>query len=167
MGVHRTIKARGFTSPSSVGIPEAIAELRRLVQEAETLTDIGVYFDDVLVPQDAFMDAGEPAEHPVLVKLFTTILAVKVPKAKLIDQRVWRLREHGLWHGGLIFEGGLMAQLIYFDDVNRGVGIASSLRTSHTDSMRFSIPAGLTSAADIEGMRIVGGSVRSKERAKA
>jgi len=143
-----------------------IGELRRLVAEAPRLQDVGDYFHEHLVTDDAFMALSQPASHDTLLAMARGIVRTALAPGEEVDSRLLRVAGHALWHGMSLHSCGLMVEIIYFDDVKTCVIVTADFTGARQHQLRFTVDEAMT-AADAESMRMVSATVRGRARGES
>jgi hypothetical protein len=123
--------------------------------ESVDLSAISDYFDSKVVLDRDFMNAGVVASHERLLSIVRVSLSLIVRDTRPIERLLIRIAEHDFWHGMLLLRSGLMAQIIYFEDANRGLCTTGSLSSSLAHHVRFSIPDDMVAPVEPEGAKIV------------
>lgn len=119
-------------------LAEALAELKRLLQEATEFGDIATYFFDRVFEIPEFLDAGAPARDSKVEASLTEIGKrfasgpVSVLSAMLIE-----IPDHSFVHGQCTV-GRHMGMVIYFRDIEVGLAVFSPVdMTGDTAFVRF------------------------------
>lgn len=149
-------RVRGDASVGgSAPLATRIDELRRLMVDAKDLREISDHFDAALVSQDAFMDAGEPATNERLVSIARMAVKVAVKDAEVVEAMLLHLAEYSLWHGALVLHSPAQVQVVYFEDVNRGLCSVGQPPSRMWHHIRFSIPEQMTAPINPDTARLV------------
>lgn len=135
-----------------------IIELRRLVSEAEILTDVSkVYHQLVLEP--AFLERSEFAAHDVLLATVRGVVKLAFEVGSPARSALKRVVGHPLWHGMFIYPCGLMVEFVYFDDLTTCVAHTTDMSGGRQRQFRFSVNEAST-PKNAESMKLVGVTVR-------
>ncbi len=106
-------------------LAQALAELKRLLQEATEFGDIATYFFDRVFEVPEFLDAGAPARDPKVEASLTEIGKrfasgpISVLSIMLIE-----IPDHSFVHGQCTV-GRYMGMVIYFRDIEVGLAVFS------------------------------------------
>lgn len=141
---------------------EHVRELRRLLRESADLSKIIEYFDEELVSDDEFIERSEFEETGAVVAVICGLVKVVKGEHEATDQRALVYAEQRLWHGMVMFQGGVMAQYLYFEDENRGCCAVVEVGREECEHLRFSIPGGIGEALEERGVKF--GSIAIKGR---
>ncbi|MEI7891485.1 MAG: hypothetical protein WCI05_00255 [Myxococcales bacterium] len=125
----------------SQNLGSLIGELRKLMVEARNFNEIYDFFDEKLVSDDTFVQAGSPASNERLLAVVLGAIKVTLSEVRPADARFMHVAAHGLWHGFLRFPSGVMGVVIYFEDINRGLCSLADL-SGLARYLRFSVPEG-------------------------
>lgn len=121
-------------------VPEALAGLKKILQEATRFSDIGTYFFDQVFDIPEILDGCRPARDEKLEACLTEIgkrfTAVPERLTGMVSRLV-ELPEHQFIHGQC-FAGGFLGLLIYFRDIEVGLVILNNDEpNSNTEYVRF------------------------------
>jgi hypothetical protein len=129
-------------SDRSDTLARRIARLRQLMAESSKVATIAEYFDAALVSDDRFSDASKRGENDRLLCFVRGILQARLREARAVRMLLSHLPEHHLWHGAIVLRSGLLVQIIYFEDINRGICSAGTWLNDVVQRFRFSLPNG-------------------------
>ena len=82
---------------------------------------------------------GEPAEDPFLIQLLSHIggTVFSSTKVKIRRPSMFRIAEYNFIHGGMEMDGAI-ANVIYFDDIRKGILAIQKPNEAQTRFVRFS-----------------------------
>ena len=89
-----------------------------------------------------------PEANEVLVSVVCTVLAAQLRGTTVVGFLLGHAHAHQLWHGILQLKSGHMAQIVYFDDINRCLVAVCKVGSEKTSLFRFSMPEGMTEPVD-------------------
>ena len=136
--------SKNMSSQQHQDITHRLHSLKELTLNATDLADIWDYFHDELVTCDTFMELGE-------CKLQPTLSAIAASMAKLylnisVNQTflLRNLNEYKFWHGISDPLQRPILQILYFEDINRGLfTLNKDMTDSGTYFIRITIPEGI------------------------
>jgi hypothetical protein len=110
---------------TEAGVPravtEAIAELKTRIVGARRLEEVWDHFVDSLATNEAFIELGEPAQHPGLWQVVEAVVPRALKQSgRLVDLRLQHSSAEGLWHGAGLFEAA-MCVVLFFEPEDRGL----------------------------------------------
>src|SRR5580704_2605070 len=127
--------------------------LRYKIEFGKDLSEVYAYFLDNFGEHEEFLDLSVPTHNELLEAIMGQVAgaALKTNRVVLRDLRLLLVPDHEFIHGGC-FIGGRLANVIYCDDIRKGVMAITLFGTSRTDFCRFSAetmpgqpPSGTTS----------------------
>lgn len=125
-----------------------LTRLRELLLTARDFSDVSEYFHAALVPDDAFMNAGDRVEQPRLAMALERVLRTLEPAGRSIEPLILRLPRHAMCHG-LGRWGRGFALFFYFEALDLGFcSYARSLTDSEVTFMRFRLTNDLARRAE-------------------
>jgi hypothetical protein len=113
--------------------------LKQAIQDEPDLARISDLFWEEVAREPWFSEAGRPAENPRLRTLTERVAShVLGCSLRATSSMLIRVAEHGFWHGCCVLEG-ILGQVLYFEDIDRGLlTIAGPIGSGTTHFVRFS-----------------------------
>lgn len=142
-------------SHGETSVVERITELRRLIVEAPDLSDVAEHFFERLGQDQEFLNAGGKAENDRLIAMARVALNTYFENTVPQDKVLFYIPSEKMWHGAVVFQNGVLVQLIHFDDVNRGVCFVAGQHGEVTHHFRFSIPDNMPTDLDPYSIKLV------------
>lgn len=134
-------------------IHEQLTKLRHLMLEARDLGKIEHYFNTVVLYNEDFTRTRARSSHEILASLAGVFIRSLTGEGKALREHFVQLVGEGFWHGMLWYPRGTVAQVLYFQDVNRGLIAICTSSKGHF--VRFSLPTEMHGPVEVESARLL------------